>query len=66
MLIFEICPTNLKFLTVINGGLTPMIESKTTYLVVEPGYPNRIISEEQFRSKEFEGVESTMRKFWFA
>jgi len=65
MLIFAIIPTNLKFLTVLNGGVTPQLEADATYLVIEPGKPNRIISYKDFANSEFDGMKVIQRQFYY-
>lgn len=67
MLIFLIGTGSVDFLTLLNGGVTPEIEEPRTYLVVEPGEPNRIISDDEFQLlKKQTHVQTTVRKFHYA
>lgn len=68
MLIFMITEVNLHFLTIINGGVAPVIHTNAaepTYLVVEPGKQNRVITRKELSGSKYENLESVTRKFWF-
>lgn len=60
MLIIKINKENLGLITSLNGGVTPEIEKKVTYLVVEGGVINKIITHpELMELKKKQNVVST-------
>lgn len=73
MLIIPIIETNMDILISVNGGVMPRIEVnefgviEPTFLVMESGCVNRIITEEElYAMKDTLNLRSTMRKFWIA
>lgn len=70
MLWIPITPTNMDLIVALNGGVQPPVQFtkcggvEVTYLLVEPGEPNRVVTHEEMW--RYPGVKKTMRKFYYA
>lgn len=47
MYAIKIRKSDLPFLALLNGGVEPKIEKRTTYLVIDTDGPNRIVGERE-------------------
>lgn len=63
MLFIPIITTNLHLCAALNGGAYPQIESQPTYLVIEGGEVNRIVTHAEL--SKIPHVETTTRKIHF-
>lgn len=57
----KIRKSDLELLTILNGGVTPKIEKKTTYLVfdVTNTVPNRIVTQNEFNRMDHDIKETS-------
>lgn len=60
----KIRKTDLKLITLLNSGVTPKIEKKTTYFVFDAMWntnvPNQIVTEQELFNWNIKGIQPTL------